>query len=71
MQYITPVVWLEAPEWLTPEEAAALTGHTLEAIQEIIDCGGVELKDGPAVLIDKASLHEFQETLVELAHWND
>ena len=70
-RYITPVTWLEAPEWLTPEEAAALTGHSLEAIQAIIQVGGVELKDGDAVLIDRRSLHEFQETLAEVIHWPD
>lgn len=70
-QYITPVTWLEAPDWLTPEEAAAITGHTLAEIQEIIDAGGVELKDGDQVLIEKGSLHDFQECLAEVLHWND
>ena len=23
---LTPVIWLEAPEWLTPEEASELPG---------------------------------------------
>ena len=70
-RWVTPVTWLEAPEWLTPEEAAALTGHTLDAIHAIIQTGGVELKDGDVVLIDRRSLHEFQETLAEVIHWHD
>lgn len=68
---ITPVTWLEAPEWLTPEQAAALTGHSLENIQAIVQDGGVELKDGDCVLIEKGSLYDFQETWVELLHWNE
>ena len=70
-QYVTPVTWLAAPEWLTPAEAAAITGHSLETIQEIIDVGGVELKDGDVVLIEKRSLYDFQESLAEVLHWNE
>ncbi len=70
-QYVTPVTWLEAPEWLTPQEASALTGHSLAEIQAIIEEGGVELKDGDQVLIEKRSLYDFQETLAEMLHWNE
>jgi hypothetical protein len=69
---ITPVTWLAAPEWLTPQQAAAITGHPLEIIQAVSAEGGVELQeDGDQVLIEKSSLYEFQESLLEVLHWND
>jgi len=71
-QYVTPVTWLAAPGWLTPQQAAALTGHSLEDIQRIMAEGAVELgQDSDQVLIEKDSLYEFQETLVELSHWDE
>jgi hypothetical protein len=70
-RYVTPVTWLAAPEWLTLEQAAALTGHSVETIQAIIEAGGVELKDGEPVLIERRSLHEFQVALAEVIHWHD
>ena len=69
---VTPVTWLAAPDWLTLQQAAELTGHSLDNIQEIVRTGGVELrKDGDRVLIEKRSLYDFQETLMELSHWDE
>lgn len=69
---VTPVVWLEAPEFLTPEEASALTGHSDSFIQRMIDADAVELVEaGDGYLIEKESLYEFQESLALLLHWDD
>jgi len=38
-----------------------LTGHSLEDIQAIVQDGGVELKDGYRVLIEKGSLYAFKK----------
>lgn len=65
----TPVDWLFAPDWLTIEQACELSGWDPETMQEIIDEGGVDLND--AGLIEKQSLHDFQETLAEVLHWYD
>ncbi|NLF03351.1 MAG: hypothetical protein GX601_20510 [Anaerolineales bacterium] len=66
---ITPVVWLEAPDWLTIEDACYLTGWDAAAMQEIISEGGVDLNDEG--LIAKDSLYEFQEALLLVVHWWD
>jgi len=67
---ITPVVWLEAPAWLTVEEACWLTGHDRDAMLQIIELGGVDAEhDGETWLIEKESLYEFQESLAEVLHW--
>ena len=71
-QVRSPLAWIEAPEWLTPEEAAELSGHSLEAIQWLIDDDAVDLMEsGNGWLIEKESLHEFQESLALVLHWND
>jgi hypothetical protein len=66
---ITPVVWLEAPDWLTIEEACFLSGWDRASMMEIIAEGGVDLND--AGLIEKESLHEFQESLALVLHWDE
>jgi hypothetical protein len=66
---ITPVVWYQSPEWLTVEQACYLTGHSLDDMMFIAEEGGVELDESG--LINKDSLYEFQESLVELAHWDE
>jgi hypothetical protein len=66
---ITPVTWLAAPDWLTPEEAAYLSGHDVDLIRWLMEDGSVETNE--AGLIDKASLHEYQECLALVLHWND
>ena len=65
----TGVGWAFAPKWLTIEEACYLTGHDEEYMRKVIEVDGVYLNvEG---LIEKRSLWEWQETVVELAHWND
>jgi len=66
---ITPVTWIEAPEWLTIEEACYLSGWDRDSMLEIIDEGGVDLNDEG--LIEKESLYEFQESLALVLHWNE
>jgi hypothetical protein len=68
---ITPVAWAMAPDWLTLEQAATLTGWSLGELRQIIEEGGLDLKDGDALLIEKQALYEFQETLAELGHWEE
>jgi hypothetical protein len=67
----TMVDWMFAPEWLTIEEACFLSGRDRGTMLHIVDIGGVDLKDDDEILIEKQSLHEFLETLVEVLHWND
>jgi hypothetical protein len=65
----TPVDWLFAPDWLTLEQACFLSGWDQDSMLEIIKEGGVDLNlEG---LIEKRSLHEFQECLAEVLHWED
>lgn len=66
---ITPVVILEAPDWLTFEQAVWLSGWDRDIMAHIVEIGGVDLND--AGLIDKESLLEFQETMLEIWTWND
>jgi hypothetical protein len=66
---VTPVAWLEAPQWLTLDYAAYLTGHTIDYLNWMIEDGCVE-SDG-AGLIEKQSLHDFQESLLLVLHWNE
>ena len=62
----SPVEWAFAPEWLTVEEACHLSGWDKASMMEIIDEGGVDLKDDDEILIDKKSLSEFQEAFAEV-----
>lgn len=63
----TLVDWTFAPEWLTLEEAARLSGHDAETLRWIIEDGGVDTREeGDAVLIETRSLREFQESLIDL-----
>ena len=61
--------WIFYPAWLTVEQACYLSGWDTDAMQEIIDAGGVDLDD--AGLIEKESLWEFQEVCALVLHWND
>ncbi|MFP4394729.1 MAG: hypothetical protein ACLFTI_05635 [Anaerolineales bacterium] len=63
----TLVDWTFAPEWLTLEAAARLSGHDVETLRWIIEDGGLDAReeDG-AMLIEKRSLREFQESLIDL-----
>jgi len=66
---ITPVHWAFAPEWLTVEQACFLSGWDIDTMLEIVSEGDVDLND--AGLIEKESLHEFQEACALVLHWND
>ncbi len=64
----TLVTWLFAPEWLTVEEAAQLTGRDPETIQELVARGCLDTKEiAGAIRIEKHSLRECHETLFEVA----
>ena len=65
----TVVDWAFAPEWLTQEQACALSGWDKHSMLEIIDEGGVDTN--PAGLIERDILLEFQESLALVLHWND
>ena len=66
-QMATLVTWGYAPNWLTIEEACELSGHDLDTMRQIIDVDGVDLnEDG---LIEKRSLHDFQESLALVLNW--
>ena len=71
LRIITPIVWLEFPDWLTPAQASYLSGHDADTVLWLIEDGAVETRcDGDAWLIEKASLYEFQEALAEVLHWS-
>jgi hypothetical protein len=58
---VTPITWLYAPDWLTSEQAAYLSGHNLDTIDFLAQDGCVDTDDED--LIEKQSLYEFQECL--------
>jgi hypothetical protein len=62
----SPVEWVHAPEWLTIEQACHLSGWSHDQMLEIIEEGGVDLKDDDEILVDKESLEEYQEAVVEV-----
>jgi hypothetical protein len=65
----TGIDWAFAPDWLTVEQACFLSGWDRGSMLSIIAEGGVDMNnDG---LIQKKSLWEFQEALVEVLHWDD
>ena len=68
-EIVTPGAWLFAPEWLTPLQAAWLSGQSEGFIAWLVEEGNVETNTGG--LIDKFSLHRYLETLVEMLHWQD
>ena len=65
----SPLEWALAPEWLTVDEACYLSGWDKDSMLEIIDEGGVDLKDDEATLIDKESLIEYQEAAAEYEYY--
>jgi hypothetical protein len=68
-QIVTPAAWIYAPDWLTPDQASYLTGHSVDHIKWMIQDGCVDTND--AGLIEKRSLHEFQESLALVLHWDE
>jgi hypothetical protein len=68
---MTLVSWAFAPEWLTIEEASALSGHPLEVLDWLIEDGALDTRrDGGGWLIEKESLWEFREALLEVLQMN-
>ena len=61
---MTLVSWAFAPDWLTLEEASALSGHPLDILEWLVKDGALDT--GHDGLIEKASLYEFRETLLEI-----
>jgi hypothetical protein len=66
---VTPIAWMEAPQWLTVEEACRLSAWDGLTILEIIADGGVDVNTEG--LIEKESLYDFQQCLALVLHWND
>ena len=64
------VDFILAPAWITPEQAAFLMGrgYDLAAIHELMAIGAFDLRDAPdgGFLIERASLREYQEALLDL-----
>lgn len=64
----TIVDWLFAPPWLSIEEACFLSGWDRDTMLRIVAEDHVDLaEDG---LIEKRSLRELQESLIEVLNWN-
>jgi hypothetical protein len=64
------VDWVFSPDWVTPEQAAFLMGrgYDLATIHELMTIGAFDLRDAPGggYLIERASLREYQEALLDL-----
>jgi hypothetical protein len=67
----TGVDWAFAPEWLTIEQASALSGWTPMQMLDIIEQDGVELADSDEILISKQSLLDYQETCAQILHFDE
>lgn len=65
---VTLVTWAQFPEWLTPDQAAFLTGHSLDYIQWMIEDGCVECDLNG--LLWKPDLALFQESLADVLSWS-
>jgi len=66
---VTPVSWLEAPDWLTETEAARLAGLTVEAVRWLVADGSLDAQGlGGDLRIEKASLSEWLDALEDLAY---
>ena len=68
IRIVTPLTWATAPKWLTPEQAAFLSGHSMDYVQWMIDDDAVDLDDNG--LIEKRSLWNFQESLALVLNWD-
>jgi hypothetical protein len=60
---------MEAPEWLTVQEACRLSGWDSLSMLEIMSDGGVDVNTEGR--IDKQSLYDFQQCLALVLHWHD
>ena len=66
---VTPVAWMEAPEWLTVQEACRLSGWDSPTMSVVVREGGVDVNvEG---LIERQSLYDFQQSLALVHHWHD
>jgi excisionase family DNA binding protein len=66
---VTLVSWAFAPEWLTVQEASELSGHNTDTLHWLIQDGALDTRRmGDTWLVEKASLREFQEALLEVLH---
>ena len=61
------VDWMFSPEWVTLDQASFLTGHDADTLRDIIADGGVVAeRAGAGWLIEKESLREFRDALLEV-----
>jgi hypothetical protein len=61
--------WLDAPKWLTVDEACQLSGYDWGTMLHIVDVDGVDLDD--AGHIEKQSLWDFQDALELVLSWGE
>ncbi len=67
MTPVTLVTWIFAPEWLTLDEAARLSGYDEARLLELIADGDIEAElSASGWLIEKSSLRELKEMLLLL-----
>ncbi|MFW6116264.1 MAG: hypothetical protein ACOC6F_00920, partial [bacterium] len=66
---VTPVAWMEAPQWLTVRQACRLSGWDEPSMLEIVRDGGVDVNTEGQ--IEKQSLYDFQQCLALVLHWDD
>lgn len=63
----TMVDWFASPALLTVDQSAFLLGVDVATIQELIQAGGIDAVEADgALLVDKASLRDFQDALHEV-----
>lgn len=61
------VAWTFAPEWLTLAEAAELSGYDEATLRWLVADADIDTREEAGMLlIDKVSLREFQEALLDL-----
>jgi len=64
---VTIVTWAFAPDWLTAEEASELSGFDAGTLRWLIEDGSLDTRyEGDGWLIEKLSLWEYQEALLDV-----
>ncbi len=67
MQKVTLVTWAFAPEWLTIAQAMELSGYDVETVLWLVQDGALESRqEGETWLVEKASLWDFQDALLDI-----
>ncbi|MCK9598098.1 MAG: helix-turn-helix domain-containing protein [Sphaerochaeta sp.] len=67
LKRVTLVTWAFAPEWLTIAQAMELSGYDEETMAWLVQDGALESKqEGDTWLVEKASLWDFQEALLDV-----